>query len=263
MRIAITGSTSSLGEYLIEALKEQGIEVVALGGRKSNLWKLGEPFPTSITADVLIHLAHDRHFTFEENILAVKVLCDSFEGYKIFISSISAHSTSQSVYGKSKFASEQNFTGSGGLSLRAGIVYGDKIRGIDGQIQRYLSRLPILPMPFSGRSRLFTTHIDDLVQEIIFAFRDEYTGIVLAAHPFPLSFGDLVRLLNDTSGFKKRIYLIPVPTFLTKFGIFVMKLLLPHSTEVDSLRSLADDASLEELGTLLPSKCQFRPRFSL
>lgn len=109
MKIAITGSTSEIGKLLTERLNAIGHLAVALGGRDSTLWSLGERFPQDIDVDVLIHLAHDRSYSISDNISAAKELCASFKGKKIFLSSFSAHSNSQSRYGKSKYEIEKNF----------------------------------------------------------------------------------------------------------------------------------------------------------
>ena len=109
MKIAITGSTSTIGCKLVQELRLRGFDVIPFGGRSSEIWRIGSLFPGGVKADVLIHLAHDRKLTFKKNIEATKNLCGSFSGKIIFLSSLSAHSRAISNYGRSKYFMEGSF----------------------------------------------------------------------------------------------------------------------------------------------------------
>ena len=257
MKIVVTGSTSSIGNYLSEILSQEGHIVIALGGSNSEIWKLGQVFPSNISADALIHLAHDRRLSQEENILAAKKLSSSFQGYQLFLSSISSHSKSKSIYGSSKYSIEQEFCQSDAATLRAGIVYGIGIQGVYETLQTLIARLPIIPLPYSGKSRMFTTHIDDLCTEICKMLKEQPTGIFLAANPWPMSFKALVQeIANEVDGKKKIV--IPISRFLTRRGLDFLTFLGFKNPNLDSLKSLDSEVSLPELGSIFESLTPFR-----
>jgi hypothetical protein len=59
MKIAISGSTSTIGCKLAQELRLRGFDVIPFGGRSSEIWRIGSLFPSEVKADVLVHLAHD------------------------------------------------------------------------------------------------------------------------------------------------------------------------------------------------------------
>jgi nucleoside-diphosphate-sugar epimerase len=257
MRIAISGSTSSIGRNLEKFLVERGHEVMALGGSNSDIWKLGMPFPKSIQAETLIHLAHDRSMKFKDHVKATNILVDSFDGYTIFLSSMSAHSKCKSLYGKIKYTSESIVTTNCGSSIRAGVVYGTDIEGIFGLLQRILHKLPIIPLPFRGKSRLFTCHIEDLCLEILMVAELRPKGVSFAAYYWPISFKQLVFYLKIKNRGDSK-YLVEIPNLLTKAGIFVLKALPPFRRSVDSLNSLEQEIDLMEMSALNGPLSKFR-----
>ena len=258
MKIIVTGSTSPIGKILINRLIESGHTVVPLGGSESDVWTLGMTIPLAIEGDALIHLAHDREFTFRENSQAIRLIVDSFSGYKIFLSSMSAHSKSKSNYGQSKFASEDCFLETSGAVLRAGVVYGPEVEGIYKTCQSMIYDLPIIPLPFNGTSRMFTTHIEDLCEEFLDVLNSRRSGIFLAANPWPISFKKLLRRIeqqNPKSGI--RIYISISPT-LTRLILAILTILKIKNPTLDSLRSLDTEVSLLELSNIAPPKTSFR-----
>ncbi len=257
MRIAITGSSSSIGRNLTYRLQEEGHEVIPFGGRTSKYWQLGQEFPSIVDVDILIHLAHDRGLSYFENIAATRKLTKSFLGYKIFLSSISAHSHARSIYGKSKFASESHFLEGSGAVLRAGVVYGPSIDGIYRKILDFSRASPIVPVPFGESTRLFTSHIDDLCSEICAMVEEKPKGIFLAAHPWPTSFRELIQKINLSMLGRPTKYVNISPIF----SLLLLHLLsLAHlkSSLIDSLKSLVRGVDLSELSVLQPSKTRFR-----
>ena len=256
MRIAVTGSTSVIGQRLLLKLSELGHTPLPLGGSQSNIWRLGQKSPIDLNFDALVHLAHDRSLSVKENIEAAKVLCDSFIGRKIFLSSFSAHSKSVSKYGQSKYAMESVFNNSNGSSLRAGVVYGEKVEGVFAQIEFLTSKLPLIPLPYRGASLLFTTHIDDLVAEIVSGLDSSGNLTTFAAHPMPISLNNLSFEIQKQLGLSKKtikIWRQPLDIFLKAFIRLV-----PNFPMADSLLSLSSQASYEELSKLKIPNINFR-----
>ena len=256
MIVAITGSSSSIGVHLAERLKREDLDVILLGGSKSEIWKLGEAFPKNIHADVLVHLAHDRSMTLVDNLKAIETLTKTFAGYQIFVSSISAHTKSLSTYGQSKYLSEKYFLNRNGIVLRAGVVHGVGIDGIYEKLKSLVSKSRIVPLPYSGKSRLFSTHVDDLCSEIIKSIEIQSSGIIFAAHPWPISLAKLVNIIALES--KTKILCLKIPTKLTIATTFLINKMYLKYPMIDSLRSLQKEVSLSELSELRPSKTSFR-----
>lgn len=256
MRVAITGSTSVIGQRLITRLSEVGHTPVPFGGSHSNIWRIGQKCPTDLNFDSLVHLAHDRSLSAKENIEAAKVLCDSFMGRKILLSSFSAHSKAISRYGQSKYAMESIFNNSNGSSLRAGVVYGEKVEGIFAQIELLTSKLPIIPLPYRGTSLLFTTHIDDLIAEILVELNGSGNLTSFAAHPMPISFNNLSSQIQKKLGMNKRT--IKVWRQPLDLSLKFLARLVPNFPMADSLLSLSCEASYEEISKLKIPSLNFR-----
>jgi nucleoside-diphosphate-sugar epimerase len=256
MRIGVTGSTSVIGQRLLAKLTEIGHTPVPFGGSQSNIWQIGEKCPSDLDLDVLVHLAHDRSLTREDNIEATDILCKSFEGRKIFLSSFSAHSKSISRYGQSKFAMENIFNNSNGCSLRAGVVYGDKVEGIFAQIELLIRKLPLIPLPYRGSSLLFTTHIDDLISEILFLLNQREGVTTFAANPMPTSLHNLSFQIQTNLGVRRPTIRIPRQPFDVIMRALVR--ILPHFPMADSLLSLSREASYDEISKLRIPNSSFR-----
>lgn len=256
MKIAVTGSTSLIGARLIQKLEIDGYQVIPLGGKSSNLWRLGEEFPNNVDADVLVHLAHNRSFTLEQNVKSAEVLCKSFQGVKIFLSSLSAHSNSKSKYGKSKLAIERVFSDSGGVALRAGIVYGGEASGILEKVEGLVRRFPVSPVPYSGLPLLFTTHLDDLLDEIVSLFTAELRVVVFAAHEKPTTLLELSRKIARKHNLERLF--VPLPCQPLDYFLRLLPRLLPNFSLADSLLSLSSQPSPRELSQLKVPKTAFR-----
>lgn len=256
MRVAVTGSTSVIGQRLLAKLIDMGHTPVPFGGSQSSIWRIGQECPSDLNLDALVHLAHDRSLTVHENIEAAAILCKSFQGPKIFLSSFSAHSKSKSKYGQSKYATETIFNNSNGASMRAGIVYGDKVEGIFTQIELLIRKLPLIPLPYRGSSILFTTHIEDLVTEIIANLEQCDGRTTFAAHPMPITLSNLSYQIQKMLGMNKptvNVWRQPLDILLR-----LLVRLLPNFPMADSLLSLSREASYEEISKLRIAHSKFR-----
>jgi nucleoside-diphosphate-sugar epimerase len=258
MKIAITGSTSGIGVYLNNRLQEMGFSTILLGGKTSEVWKLGQIVPKSIEADVLIHLAHDRSQSQDENVSAIEKICKTFSGRKINISSLSAHSNAISNYGKSKFYGEKIFTNFNGISLRCGVIYGaNYYGGIYSQIEMLIRRIPFaIPVPYNGLSSMFTTHIDDLVNEIVDSLYSKRSGVIFSASPYPVSLYGLINQVLMKSAHRRILVSIPREP-LNSIGKILIRI-KPRLKMIDSLMSLSSEISKEELSSLLIPNTMFR-----
>lgn len=256
MKIGITGSTSGIGLHLVEKLQANGDTVLSLGGSNSSRWRLGQRLPRDLNIDALIHLAHDRTLSVTENVEAARAICDSFNGPKVFLSSFSAHTKSRSRYGKSKFEIEKIFKQSKGSILRAGIVYGQSVGGIFAQLEMLIKNLPVIPVPYFGSPLLFTTHIDDLVEEIIATLRHGDGSTTFAANATPISLEELIFQIKDHLGESSPTLLIwrqPMDQIL-----IALTRAIPNFPMADSLLSLSNETAYAELAELKVAMTPFR-----
>lgn len=258
MRVVITGSTSAIGRNLSKKLEAYGHETIPLGGRGSQIWILGEPLPRNLNADALVHLAFDRRMSFEKNILASKVLVESFQGYKLLLSSLSAHISSSSIYGRSKYQSEKVFLDKSGSVIRAGIVFGPESQGIFQTLTMFVKQLPLIPLPFSGRSRMFTSHIDDLTSEIVSTIMEKREGVIFAANPWPISLQQVIRKIQEYEQTAKFKLELPIPAYLLNFLFFLFKIINFQNPTLDSLKSLQYELNLSDFSQLKPAVNEFR-----
>ena len=256
MKIGVTGCTSGIGLSLVKKLQANGDTVLSLGGSNSSRWRLGQRLPGDLNIDALIHLAHDRTLSVIENVEAARTLCDSYNGPKVFLSSFSAHTKSRSRYGRSKFEIEKIFEQSKGSSLRAGIVYGQSVGGVFAQLEMLIKTLPVIPVPYSGSPLLFTTHIDDLVEEIIATLRHCDGSTVFAANAVPISLEELIFQMQDQLGESKPTILLwrqPLDQILK-----ILIRAFPNFPMADSLLSLSNDTSYTELADMKIAMTSFR-----
>ena len=261
MKVIVTGSNSVIGEHLCKKLSELGADVLMLGGRSSDLWKLGEILPSHIKADFLIHLAHDRVSSLSENLTNGYLLCNSFVGRKIFLSTLSAHSSAVSKYGRSKFSLEKVFLEAGGIVLRAGYVYGAEGLGISGKLNTLVRKLPIVPIPYMGESVFYESHLDDLVNEILSSMEQTESKIIFAANPTPIRLDTLLKYIAKNNNLKRLFIRFPTKPF--EKSIELLSRIAPNIHILDSLLSLSVQTSESEMLTLAPPKVDFRRTYGI
>lgn len=260
MKILITGSNSKIGTQLTKKLQKSGYKIIAFEGKGSQIWKLGERIPENFQADVLIHLAHDRNFSVKQNVNASQEICSSFSGHKIFLSSLSAHKQSDSKYGVSKFESEKIFLRNNSSVLRAGIVYGEDVGGIFEKLNKLVRFLPVIPVPYRGNNLFYTSHIDDLIDEIVQQVIYPRHKIILAANSYPLSFYHLIDKISKFNNLSR--VLLPSPKQPLDFFFKNLVKLFPNIALADSMLSLSKSVNYTELSILGQPSTQFR-EFSL
>jgi nucleoside-diphosphate-sugar epimerase len=258
MKIVVSGSTSGIGRYMVKELARVGYEVIELGGRDSNSWKLGEPFPLKISADILLHLAHDRQLTVKQNIEAAEKLVSTFTGYKILLSSLSAHENSKSVYGRSKYAIEEIFLRNNGSALRAGIVFGQDVLGIYTVLTKILKKIKFIILPFAGNPRFFMTDVRDLAKEIQETIKYRPNDVVFAAHYWPKSMKELLIRISEIENINISKKIIRIPAFLTNGTILILRPLAKKFSFIDSLTSLQKGISNTEIVSLRQPISNFR-----
>ena len=161
-----------------------------------------------------------------------------------------------SKYGKSKYEIENVFSKENGISLRAGVVYGEQVGGIFAQLVFLIKSSPVIPIPFRGSPMLFTTHIDDLIEEISLSLEQIDGLTTFAAHPMPITLNSLCLQIQNSLGTSKhtiKVWRQPLEIFLRFLTYF-----FPNFPMADSLLSLSREASYEELSRLKTAQSNFR-----
>ena len=255
MKFLITGASSSVGQEIYKKLQNLGYEVNSVDTGQTKKWRLGDPLPPS-GADTLIHLAHDRGLSIEENIVAANRICESFKGRIILLSSLSAHSRSRSKYGRSKFNIEKIFLRESGIVLRAGIIFGKDINGIYLKLVNISKKFRVIPVPYRGNSILFVTDIDDLVNEIVFVINSKVASPIFAAHHFPISLHELLKQISRKEKLSNRFILMPIQPF--DIVLRVMSKLFTKFSILDSVLSISKSVSYTELSKLVLPNTKFK-----
>jgi UDP-glucose 4-epimerase len=162
MRIAVTGATGLVGQFLVAHLLDLGHEVIALGrapsphGGGHRPWRLGDAAPLG-GCDALVHCAfahapgryrggegNDPDWFLRTNLDGTLRLWEAAAGLRcVFLSSRAVYDglppgtvltedlplAPDSLYGQAKLAAEEALHAAGGASLRATGVYGQPALG--------------------------------------------------------------------------------------------------------------------------------------
>jgi len=229
MVFAVTGATGYVGSRIIERLRSKGHRVYALGrkgtGTSDNLqapFRLEDAahrFPSD--TDVLVHCAYDFRPHRTEDIERVNGdgsirLFESARQagipHRIFISTMSAYEGCVSKYGRVKHRVEQEVIRSGGVVLRPGLVYGDRMGGMMGTLAGLIEKSPIVPLIGDGHHQLYLIHetdLGDLVAHVASQPEAKAGRPVTAAHPEGMTFRQILAAIAVAKG--RRTTFLPVP----------------------------------------------------
>lgn len=237
MRIAITGARGYLGSRLCAYLEQQGCSVIPLTHSKqsgiSRFYNLREEISRDIFRDVevLIHGAYDFSVYHWKDILRVNV-----EGSKqlfqaalsaglkriIVLSTMSAFSGCQSLYGRAKLLIEEEGRKVGALVVRPGLVYDPHASGMVGSLQAAVRKMPFIPVIGTGQQKLYLLHSEDLCCFISKVVNEQAS---LTANPITLAHEQgftLFAILKIIAEFQGKVPLwMPIPAPLI-FGAFRM-----------------------------------------
>lgn len=235
----VTGANGFVGQAVCRAFRSLGCKVVALVRRPQSApegceprpFALGEPAAPDLLAgvDLLIHTAYDFSLRSWADICRVNALGSEHlfdaatrAGVKrqIFISSMAAYEGCRSKYGLGKLAAEHAARIRGGLVVRPGLIYGDRNGGLAAQIAALAKKTPVVPMIGNGRYPLYTCHVEDLCELLIYLARIEWTpgDVVTAAYGSPVTLRGLV---EQVKGVSARASILPIPWRLIAAGLWL------------------------------------------
>jgi nucleoside-diphosphate-sugar epimerase len=250
MKVGITGAGGYVGSHLARSFEVQGHAVVRLS--RTGGFHLGEPIQPEILTglDALIHAAYDFGARSPSEIERVNVRGSIalFEaaalagvGRLVFISSMAAFPGCRSLYGQGKLAVEAQVLRLGGYVVRPGTVYGAEHGGIFQTLSAVVEKLPVIPLPGSGRQALYLIHDDDLsafIERLLRIDLPQGARLVNAACPEPLTLREV--LARVARSLRHRRIFVPIPSGLLMGLLRVGEVILGRKCPVrsDSLLSL-------------------------
>ena len=268
--IIITGANGFLGSALVKAFKRDGWQVIALvrnaqkhkaAGVKYVEYDLSQPFDASVFAgaDYLVHTAYVKYDNkhpdaLNINLEGAKRLLKASRQHKlkknVFMSSMSAHSGAESVYGKQKLAVEKVFKGPDCAVIRAGLIMGNG--GIVKQMTDFMKSKHAVPLIGGGKQPLQVVAVYDLVRAIKIILTENHSGTLTIATPEVYTYKAFYQALRKHLGIV--VVFIPMP-FAALLGIIKCTTLLhlPISINNDNalgLKNLRSAKTADDLRTL-------------
>src|SRR5271156_570061 len=177
--VAITGANGYVGTTLCGAFGAAGYRVIALqrsapGDARDYLpYSLEDgpaaPLPGDVAA--VVHCAYDLRARDRAEIERInldgtqKLIQAVGDVPIVFISSMSAYSGTQQIYGRTKIACEELVAAHGGTSLRLGLVYGEGDGGMIGALRK-VAGLPLVPM-LRPDSYQYAVHAEDMARCVV------------------------------------------------------------------------------------------------
>lgn len=238
LKIAVTGANGFVGSRLCTYLESQGLQIVRMGRTKSDLFfSLTEGCDQNALKtqkiDVLVHCAYDFRPVKRDEIEKTNVegsrrliqqAVDAGIPKLILISSVAAFPKAASLYGKAKIRIEEEFHNHGGVVVRPGLILGEEPGGIVGTMDRFIQKLPVVPV-VGASVPLFLTHIDDLCALVlkiaVTRFENLARGPFYAMNSTPLRFVEILKRLAITK--QRNVLFVPVPPRLVWTLLFLLE----------------------------------------
>jgi nucleoside-diphosphate-sugar epimerase len=226
--VAITGANGYVGSTLTAAFAAAGYRVVALqrsaaapGGTPDYVpYSLEDGLAAALPDDVaaVVHCAYDLRARDSAEIERInlggtqKLIQAVGDVPIVFISSMSAYSGTQQIYGRTKIACEDLVAAHGGTSLRLGLVYGEGDGGMIGALRK-VAGLPLVPM-LRPDSYQYPVHAEDMARCVLASVEQAPPHRVLGvANPRRVPFSEIIRTLRAAAT-PKSLRPVPVPSAL-------------------------------------------------
>jgi NADH dehydrogenase len=232
MKVLVTGGTGFVGRHLLPRLEREGFDVAILA-REQPRTSSGAAFVHGDVADVaslrsamdgvdaVVHLVaiitERRSQTFDrvnvsgtENVIQAMKLA----GVRRLVhqSALGAGPDQRFPYLRSKWLGEETVRASGldHTVLRPSVLHGESA-GFFRPIVWTLRWAPLYPMVAGGATRFSPLWIEDLASCVVSCLRGEGVGATLdLGGPEVLTFSDIVRLVMETLGKRRRVVDVPV-----------------------------------------------------
>lgn len=288
--IIVTGGSGYIGRCVAEAALARGCSVTILSRRATGLpqgathqaWALGDKLPEAslnlalpASEQAIIHLAHDwgnPGMTADDegglNRSGTGALLASSRlhgvGRFVFVSSQSARADAENIYGRVKYAIEQDLDHPGEVAARVGLVYGGPPQALFALLVKLTGDLPLLPMIDPWRD-VQPIHVKEVAEGLLRLVDHTATGWMGLAMPVGISFKDFLQTLaREFHG--KSLPIIPIPLGLALLGCavtarirFIPTVDRERVLGLAGVRALACADHLEALGmTIMPLEIGLR-----
>lgn len=225
--VAITGANGYVGSTLSATFAAAGYRVVVLqrsapapGGTDYVPYSLEDGLAAALPDDVaaVVHCAYDLRARDRAEIERInldgtqKLIQAVGDVPIVFISSMSAYSGTQQIYGRTKIACEELVAAHGGTSLRLGLVYGEGDGGMIGALRK-VAGLPLVPM-LRPDSYQYAVHAEDMARCVVASVEQAPPhSVVGVAHPRRVPFSEIIRSLRAAAT-SKSLRSVPVTSAL-------------------------------------------------
>lgn len=271
-RIGITGASGYIGSALTTHLRKAGFNVTAFC--RANLNERNNPDEKYYSIadiesqadlagiDILIHNSWILGDASRAgiNLTGTKKLFDAarINGVKwiIFISSVSAHPSSTTAYGRSKLEAESLLDLSHHTVVSPGLVIGNG--GLYKKLATYAIDKKIVPLIDSGIQPIQYIGIDELCLLIEKIISKKHRGKFIAASEEVLTYREMFQIIASQS--RKKIKFIHIPSSLLR-GIIKLSRWLRMSLPVneDQVNSLSSMKALDSSETMKMLNMKIRP----
>lgn len=226
--VAITGANGYVGSVLSATFAASGYRVIALqrrppatGGPRNHVpYSLeggpAAPLPNDVSA--VVHCAYDlrardRAEVERINLGGTAKLVDTIGSVPVvLISSMSAYSGTEQLYGQTKLACEEIVARHGGTSLRLGLVHGGTEGGMIAALRK-VAALPVVPL-LRPDSYQYTVHADDMARCVVATVEQPPPHrVVGVANSRQVAFSEIIRTLRAI-GTAKPLRGVPVSAAL-------------------------------------------------
>jgi uncharacterized protein YbjT (DUF2867 family) len=179
------------------------------------------------------------HSTFP-SLLAM--LCKEYKVKQfIHLSALGINEALDSTYAKSKLEGEINIQKNFPLAtiLRPSVVFSSS-DNFSVSMMGLLSKLPIFPLYYGGKTKFMPIHCSDLTDVVYYIIsKNIYSKIIECVGPETLSFKEIIKKLLNLIG-KKRL-LIPLPLFIANISSSFFQLLPKPIITKDQIKLLKYD----------------------
>jgi nucleoside-diphosphate-sugar epimerase len=243
-KVVLTGAAGLVGQNLVPRLKAKGFtEIVTIDKHPTNV-RILEKFHPSVrvlhrdladasTDDWAAELAGCQALVIghaqiggivpeeyvRNNVVATERLLEAAARYKVpYIVSISSsvvNSMAVDDYTETKKAQEALVAASGikQVVLRPTLMFGWFDRKHVGWLARFMQRVPVFPIPGSGRFLRQPLYAADFCEVIVSSIVNEKTGAYNITGQERIDYIDLIRAVKNATGAKARIQKIPYSVF--------------------------------------------------
>jgi nucleoside-diphosphate-sugar epimerase len=277
---AITGGNGYVGAKIAATLQDNGWTIRefrhAVGTLVENQktvvpYSLGSEISPASFSDVtaFVHCAYDFRPTTWGDIHAVNVLgsikllrAAHTAGVQkiIFISTMSAFTGCQSLYGRAKLEAEKEALQINSIVIRPGLVFGSHSGGVLGALNKVVTRSKFVPLIGNGTQRLYLAHQEDLSLLVSRACEGEvppFAQPIIAASENGMTLQEILLTLGVAR--QKKLVFIPLPWRLVWFGLRCSEVIgLPIGFRSDSLISLLNQNPNPDFAPTVQSGIRFR-----